>query len=69
MTTCSSQLREKNVIQIHKNKFVQHVKEYIINESLKNTWCHLVFEMSKGSVKGRFPFISLPDANEMVGVP
>lgn len=61
-------------VQVDKNKMVQRVTGYFIDEGLKNCWgiCkakrhHLILEVAKGGVKGR-PFIILPNADKMIRV-
>ena len=69
-------LREdQNVIEIDEDKLVEHVSEHVLKQGLKNSrgigeaeGHYQVLVMPRRSVKCRFPFISLSDPDQMVGI-
>ena len=53
-------LREyKNIVQVHNNKCIQHVPEYVVHQRL---------EHSGGVCESGFPLVSFSDPDQVVGV-
>lgn len=56
--------REDEAIQVHKDKLVYHVSQYIVDQGLENRWAigqpkwhDLILKVPLGSVEGRLPLI------------
>ena len=67
---------DENIIQIHKQDTSQHIPEYVIYESLKDSrgvseteWHYQVLKVTEGCVESCFPLIPLPNANKVVCAP
>ena len=65
----------EDVVEVDKDKPVEHITEDVIYQGLEHCRCigesegdHKVFEVAQRSVEGCLPLIPLPDAHQMVGV-
>lgn len=67
---------DEDVIQIKNHIMTYHVSEDLINQILEDGWGVVeakgheqIFKVAGKSVKGSLPLITLPNADQMVGVP
>jgi len=67
---------DKNIVKIYDNANVQHVHENVVHEALKSPGSvgqaeghNQPLEGSVLGAKGGFPFVTFPDADEVIGVP
>ena len=65
----------QNIVQVHKNKMINHVPETVIDQGLEHGWSisqaerhYLVLVVPRRGVEGRLPLVPLPDADQVVGI-
>ena len=67
--------KNQDVVEIDENLPVEHVAEYVIDQGLEDSrrigeaeWHDQILVVACRGVEGGLPLISLPDADEVVGV-
>lgn len=66
---------DEDVIQIHKDKPVDHVSEHVVHKILENSrciseaeWHDQILKVPQWCVKGRLPFVTFMDPDQVVSI-